>query len=287
MRGATTAPGRRAERRPGGPRHPEPRPREPRSGGARIDPRIRERRAGVLRSEARRRLRRALAVLGALGLAGGAWGLLHSPLFSARVVTVVGSARTPAAAVVAAAGLAGRPPLLDVNAAAAAAAVDRLPWVRRARVVRQWPDGVRITVVDRRPVAAVALGPPGRGWALLDRSGRVLALQPARPASLEEVSAPAASARPGAPGSTTGAYSAALRVVVTLPPAFRAQVSEVVQGRGGAVTLHLTSPLTVYLGSTSGLHQKYEDVAALLSGAQLAAGDVLDVSAPAAPVVRP
>jgi cell division protein FtsQ len=277
VKGATTLPPRA-----GPPR--DARDRAPRPDGARIDPRIRERRAGVLRSEARRRLRRALSVLAVLVLAGGVWGVLHSALFSARVVTVVGAAHTADAAVVRAAGLAGRPPLVDVDAAAAAAAVERLPWVARASVVRQWPDGVRITVVERTPVAAVALQPAGRGWAILDRSGRVLELVRSRPASLEEITATAA---PGRPGSTARGLSAALRVAATLPAAFRAQVNDVAEARGGAVTLHLTSPLTVYLGSTSQLHQKYEDVAALLAGARLASGDVIDVSAPTAPVVRP
>jgi hypothetical protein len=49
----------------------------------------------------------------------------------------------------------------------------------------------------------------------------------------------------------------------------------------------LTSPVTVYLGSTARLAQKYEDVAAILAGAPLARGATVDVASPAAPVVSP
>jgi hypothetical protein len=51
------------------------------------------------------------------------------------------------------------------------------------------------------------------------------------------------------------------------------------------LTLQLTSPVTVDLGSTVQLRQKFEDVAAILAGASLHTGDVIDVSAPRAPVV--
>jgi hypothetical protein len=62
-------------------------------------------------------------------------------------------------------------------------------------------------------------------------------------------------------------------------------VAEIDQGRAGDLTLHLTSPLTVNLGSTVDLQKKFEDVAAILAGAPLHPGDVIDVSAPDAPVV--
>ena len=247
-----------------------------------IDPRIRARRAEVLRSEARRRLRVALTVLAAVLLVAAGWLLLHSRLFSARVVTVVGAVHTPVAQVIDAAGLADHPPLLDVGPAAAAG-VERLPWVAGATVVREWPDGVRITVRERVPVGIVEeAGTPPR-WAVVDRRGTVLAVT-GRPPPLPRV---VASTRPGTPGSVVPHLGAALRVAATLPPAFRAQVASVSEDRAGDVTLKLTSALTVYLGSTVNLHEKYEDVAAILAGAALQAGSTLDVAAPATPVVRP
>ncbi|MDA8074444.1 MAG: hypothetical protein M0Z40_04290, partial [Actinomycetota bacterium] len=65
------------------------------------------------------------------------------------------------------------------------------------------------------------------------------------------------------------------------------QVTSVAEDRAREVTLQLTSGLDVYLGSTAQLAQKEEDVAAILRGAVLQAGSMIDVSAPATPVVRP
>jgi cell division protein FtsQ len=247
-----------------------------------IDPRIRQRRADVIRRQARRRMLIALGFLAVLLLAGGGWGLVHTRLFAARVVTVVGSTHTPPAQVVAAAGLAGEPPLIDVGAAAVTG-VEKLPWVARASVTLHWPDGVRITVVERTPVAVVAEPEVSEGWALVDATGRVLAVSTSRPSGLAQVSG---SSPPGAPGTYVRGAAAALEVAASLPKAFAGQVTDVVEGRGGNVTLQLTSPVTVYLGSTVHLAQKYEDVAAVLAGAQLRSGQVIDVAVPGAPVVR-
>lgn len=248
-----------------------------------IDPRIRARRAEVLRSEARRRLLTALVVLGVLATLACGWFALHSRLFAARVVTVVGAVHTPAREIVAAAGLADHPPLIDVGAAAAAG-VERLPWVEHATVSREWPDGVRITVRERVPVALVEEQPASAGWAIVDRAGKVLAVVGRAQSGLPRVAGPVA---PGRAGSTARDVRAALAVVTSLPKAFAGQVSSVTEDRARAVTLQLTSALTVYLGSTGQLRQKYEDVAAILKGATLPTGATIDVAAPATPVVRP
>lgn len=254
--------------------------RPPREG---IDPRIRARRAAVLRNEARRRLKLALLVLVGVLLVVGGWLVLHSRLFSARVVTVVGSVHTPASQIIDAAGLAQHPPLVDVNGSTAAR-IERLPWVAHATVAREWPDGVKVTVVERTPVATVREKAPRSGWAVVDHAGVVLTVDAARPPGLETI---AGSAHAGAPGSVVASARPALAVARSLPTAFRAQVADVAQDPHGDVTLQLTSPLTVYLGSTGDLSKKYEDVAAILAGASLQAGSQIDVSVPNAPVVRP
>ncbi len=246
-----------------------------------IDPRIRQRRAAVRRKKGHRRLWLLVGAAALCVLVVGGWFLLHTRLFSARVVTVTGSLHTPSAAVVAAAGLGQLTPLLDVNPAAAAARVETLPWVQRATVERDWPDGVSIAVVERTPVAVVAAA--GGAWAEVDATGRVLAVSATAPTGILKVAAPVTAGAPGtalAPGALPG-----LTVAASLPPAFVGQVTEVDVGPGGAVTLRLTTPVTVDLGSTAQLSAKYEDVAALLAGATLTSGDVLDVSVPESPVV--
>jgi cell division protein FtsQ len=185
--------------------------------------------------------------------------------------------------VVAAAGLGGAPPLIDVDPGAAAAAVEQLPWIAHATVTPQWPDSVVVTVTERVPSIVVA-GPGGR-WTEVDRSGRVLAELPPgpAPAGLVHLSVPLA---PGAVGSSLGGFDqSGVAVAGSLPPAFAGQVASVSVDAGGSLHLALTTSVTVDLGNDSQLTAKYEDVASLLAHATLHAGDVLDVSVPGSPTV--
>ncbi len=209
------------------------------------------------------------------------WAVLHSPLFAARAVTVVGATHETAAQVLAAAGLAGHPPLMDVNSGAAALGIERLPWVRSASVAVHWPDSVRIVVHDR--VAQVVMSASGGQWAELSPGGRVLSDVATQPVGLVVVVGPQP---PGPPGSMLGASDlVGLRIASTLPPSFRAQVTEVRIEPGGWVQLEMTTPIVVDIGSASQLPAKYEDVSAILAGATLHVGDIVDVSVPEAPSV--
>jgi hypothetical protein len=204
-------------------------------------------------------------------LGAGVWFGLHSPLVSARALTVTGAVHETAAQVEAAAGLLTHPPLMDVHAGAAALAVERLPWVHTATVSTHWPDGVHITVTERVPKLEMVVAPGT--WAELSADGRVLAVGPARPPGLVLVLGPTP---PGLPGTFLGATDqAGLRVASTLPVSFGAQVTAVRVEPGGWVQLAMTTPLRA----------KYEDVSASLAGATLHTGAVIDVSVPGAPTV--
>ena len=117
-----------------------------------IDPRIRQRRVAIQRSQGRRRLRWIGGASGVLVLVAVVVGLLHTPLFSARVVSVSGAhPHTTDAAIVAAAGLDHQPPLISVDPGATAKRVETLPFIATAQVHRHWPDGVTISVTERVP----------------------------------------------------------------------------------------------------------------------------------------
>lgn len=256
---------------PGGPPHPR----------SRIDPRISARRTEVTRQQGRRRLRWVAVLVGVVVLLFGVWSLLHSSLFSARAITVVGATHETAAQIEAAAGLSDHPPLLDVHAGAAAQAIGRLPWVATASVSVNWPDGVRVAVTERVP--RVIMAAAGGQWAELSADGRVLADVTARPAGLVQLNAARA---PGAPGTTVaGPDPVGLLVASTLPASFRAQVTQVTVEPAGWVQLAMTTPIQVDIGNGSQLPAKYEDVTAILAGAPLHNGDVIDVSVPKAPTV--
>jgi cell division septal protein FtsQ len=246
-----------------------------------MDPRISARRTAVQKEQGRRRLRVLVIGLAGTGVLVGAWFLIHSPIFSARSVTVTGNVHETAAAVQAQAGLASQPALLDVNAGAAAAAIERLPWVRTAAVHVSWPDGVHIAVTEEIPRFVVS--EPGSRWDSLSADGRVLGVSATRPAGLLLLTVPQA---PGAPGTVLSVKDApGLRVASTLPASFAAQVTAVTVEPAGWVQLALTTPIVVDIGSAAQLTAKYEDVSSILAGATLHNGDVIDVSVPQAPTV--
>jgi cell division protein FtsQ len=247
-----------------------------------MDPRMSARRTAVIREQGRRRLLFLALGLGGTVLLVGAWFLLHSPLFSARALTVTGNLHESAAQVVAQAGLSSHPPLLDVHAGTAAARIEQLPWVRTAAVRVSWPDGVHIAVTEETPRLVVSA--PGGGWKILSADGRVLGVSSARPPGLLlTVPQP-----PGAPGSVLPVRDAGgLHVAATLPASFAAQVTGVTVEPQGWIQLTMTTPILVDIGSTAQLTAKYEDVSAILAGATLHNGDVIDVSVPQAPTVTP
>jgi cell division protein FtsQ len=196
-------------------------------------------------------------------------------------VTVSGNTHEAAALVVQASGLSRHSPLIDINAGAVAAGIERLPWVRSATVRVQWPDGVHIAVTEEVP--GLVMSEAGGQWASLSIDGRVLAVSAVRPPGLMALSGPQV---PGAPGTTLGARDqAGLAVAASLPASFAAQVTAVTIEPGDWVQLALTTPVVVDIGSATQLPAKYEDVSAILAGATLHNGDVIDVSVPDAPTV--
>jgi cell division protein FtsQ len=246
-----------------------------------MDPRISARRTEVTRQQGRRRLRLVGLVAAAAALVFGGWCLLHSSLFSAKAITVVGATHETAAQIETAAGLATHPPLLDVQTGAAAKGIERLPWVQSASVSVHWPDGVRVVVTERVPqlVTPTASGQ----WAVLDAGGRVLAVEAARPPGLLEVVGPSTHL---AAGTVLGASDQlGLLIATTLPPSFRAQVTAVTVVSPRFVQLTMTTPISIDIGDGTQLHAKYEDVSAALAGATLHDGDTIDVSVPGAMTV--
>jgi cell division protein FtsQ len=219
--------------------------------------------------------------LAATAVLVGAWFLLHTPLFGARAVTVTGNNHESATQVIDQAGLAGQPPLLDIDSGATAARIEQLPWVRSASVSVSWPDGVHIRVTEEAPRFAVSEA--GGHWATVSADGRVLAVSVAREDGLLLLTVPKP---PGPPGSVLPARDqAGLEVASTLPVSFAAQVTGVTVEPAGWVQLSMTTPIAVDIGDATQLTAKYEDVSSVLAGATLHSGDVIDVSVPGAVTV--
>ena len=73
------------------------------AGSGAENPRLSARRESVASSKRRRRRIIGLGVVGVIAVAIGAWALLHSSVFSAKTVTVRGSAHASSAQVIEAA----------------------------------------------------------------------------------------------------------------------------------------------------------------------------------------
>lgn len=248
-----------------------------------IEPHLQARRQREGRSRFRRYLIRGLVLAALAAAAVGGWVFVHSSLLSARVIHVTGASLGPRqrASVLTISGLSTHPPLIDVDPGRVSARIQRLPWAGAVSVTRDWPDGVTVAVHVRKPVAAMRRSQGG--FALVDRSGRVLGHVPSASPNVVPLQAPVG---PVAVGRwVPPAASPGLTVAASLPPALVGQVASVVVEQQGQVNLQLTSPLTVQLGTASELHQKYEDAASILASATLQAGDVVDVSVPASPAV--
>lgn len=131
-----------------------------------------ERRAlvGRQRVDRRRRLARrarrlapvALAAVAVLALSGvGALGvrwLLTSPRFAVAEVEVRGASRLGAEEIIAASGIRRGVNLWRLDPAVAVAGVEALTAVRRADVIRSFPNRVTVVVEERRPFTLVHAG---------------------------------------------------------------------------------------------------------------------------------
>lgn len=113
-----------------------------------------------------RRLRRRLRVV-AIGLAaaaalvGGALTVhfaLTSPRFAVAGIDVRGASRVSPAAIVQAAGIAPGENFFRVDGLEIARRLEVFPEIRRADVIRSWPNRVTILVEERRPFTLVHAG---------------------------------------------------------------------------------------------------------------------------------
>ncbi|MDQ6613257.1 MAG: FtsQ-type POTRA domain-containing protein [Actinomycetota bacterium] len=263
-----------------------------------IDPRMAERWVSVRRDHIRRRQRTAIGVMVAVSAVAGAWVLAHSQVLAVHQVVVRGTGHTSRSGVlVAAGGLDGRTPMLDVDRGGIERRVAALPWVARVRVRRHWPTTVTIDITERGAVAQVAAtaGQP----AVVDTDGRVLAvggdastvLGGAHPALPILQGGPLV----GPPGTPmAGAARAALRVLLALrapPPGHlrggeAVTVTSVTQADGGMVSASLApGSISVIFGSTDELDAKVIALRSVLT--QLAPGAVagIDVRVADAPVL--
>src|SRR5438093_82001 len=116
----------------------------------------------------------ALAVAAPLAVAFSAHWLLTTPRFAVVSVDVRGASRVPTAEILAAAAVEPGTSLFRLDPGAVARRVEAIPEVRRADVVREFPNRIVISVEERRPFTLVHSG--RLHW--IDEEGRVLGASP-------------------------------------------------------------------------------------------------------------
>jgi cell division protein FtsQ len=221
--------------------------------------------------------RLAIVAFGLLVVGTAAWMASRSPILDVDRIVVVGNARTGVDEVLAASDLARGDALVWLDQSAARDGVERLPWVREAAIAREWPDTVRITVEERLPAAWVDAG-EGRAL-VVDRSGRVLAVESPAPVALPQLldvttfAEPGGLIRPAVGARIAGALTPEALTLVRTISATEQQASAVV-----------ASGQEVRLGRPTEIDDKMRAALAVLARPEVAGRSYVDVSAPSTPV---
>jgi cell division protein FtsQ len=251
------------------------------------DRRIAERRREVVRGRVRRRRRQlAWSVVAVLAVLGGS-KLIGSPLFGLSAVEVRGTSMLSVDDVVAASGLHVGQPYLSVAPAAVRRRLEQgLPRVGRAEVHRDYPSSLRITVVERTPVASIIAA---RRYWLVAADGVVLKAATAKPPGVPfvaDVPVPAG-VGPGARLPAGGTLSNAIDALGGLRPEL-ARLVVAVQARSvDSLQFRLRGGLRVLYGLAA--DQPAKDTAVLLISNKLKREGrkvvLIDVRNPSAPTV--
>ncbi len=248
--------------------------REPSTVSVRMQERLAERK----RTERRKvavSMSRWLALIGAVGAA--LWAVMASPMFSldpAKVSIDGYSAEIAGADVEAVIAQYHGESLALLNVPHVADQLRDVTGVLDATVERVWPDGLRVTLVPRQPVAAI---PNEAGFSLVDADAVVVGTTETAPLNVPVLSIPAGDER---------ILDAALEVIRNVPTDIRAQITSMGAQTEDSVSFQLASGLRVDWGSASDSALKAQVLEAMMASGATAGAAVVDVSAPTMPITK-
>jgi cell division protein FtsQ len=190
----------------------------------------------------------AVAALAGAGALGVRW-LLTSPRFAVSQVEVRGTSRLAAAEIVAASGIRRGANLWKIDPRTAVAGVESLTAVRRAEIIRAFPNRVTIVVEERRPFTLVHAG--RLHW--IDEEGvRVASEARAVTMTLPVISGLTDDEIASASRAPSERVLTGVRLIRTLLRAgspLVAQISEVDVGRNDGPVLYTVEGIEVRLGA--------------------------------------
>ena len=205
----------------------------------------------------RKRLRVGGVVLLVAALVAGAIALYRSDLFAVEQIDVAGATRLTQEQVRALAAIQPDATLLRLPAREIEQRLERNAWVASAEVSRDYPDTVRIRVVERTPAALVDAG--GSTLWEIDSSGVWLAPRSADATSSLVLIRDVPGLDPVA-GRRTGseALQNALEIAQRLDPYMRSVVRTVVAPAIDKTALITTDDVEVFVGSSEDIARKQE-----------------------------
>jgi len=243
-----------------------------------IDPRLKERRRVVAEDRARRKISRLLKWIVAVVLGGiGAWVLL-SPWLSVDEVVTSGVLSSETHGTLADLGVVAGTPMILVQPGRVERALQADPWVKRASVVRDWPDRLIVRVEER---VALAWVETAGGWAHHAIDGVALPSPETPDDTMAWIQLPEV---PLAESDSSRDVLGALEFVAGLPEEIRAGTT--IRMRVNGEFWGQVSGYEVRLGRAVDMDAKARSLTALLAE-QPAPGSTLILIAPAHPAVTP
>src|SRR5213594_848395 len=187
--------------------------------------------------------------LTALAVAFSAHWLLTTPRFAVVSVDVRGASRVPTAEILAAAAVEPGTSLFRLDPGAVARRVEAIPEVRRADVVREFPNRIVISVEERRPFTLVHSG--RLHW--IDEEGRVLGASPEavipQVPVVSGLSDDELTSMKSAPSPKALAAIALIRALLRTGSALAAEISEIDMSRTDGPVLYTVDGVEVRLGA--------------------------------------
>lgn len=237
-----------------------------------VEPRIVERRRHVLEARRRSRRNRWIALAVAVALVAGAIALVVSPVLDVDRVVVDGTETVDVEQVLGAADVETGTPLALVDLAAVRTQVRGLSGVAAASVTREWPDTVRVVVVEEEPLVRVRSGSTD---AVVARTGALLA-EAEGSGSLPLLELPGGAL--GDADRLPDELAPALVVYARMPEALRSTLASGRVDEAGSMWFDLADGATVRFGPVQDVPAKLAALQAFLEQVHLECLDVLDVS---------
>lgn len=226
----------------------------------------------------RRRVRRiTLAVLALVVVGSLVWIVMFSSVLAVRRVAVEGETTLKESQVRRAADARVGQPLARIDTGAIEARVGALERVQEVTVSRSWPHTVKVTVIERTPVAWIMVGGRIRG---LDRYG--IDFRTYRKAPKQLLEAKVSAIEPRQRQQTLEAVASVIQTIEDEDPALRKRIQSISAATKDSIELDLTKGRTVVWGSRGDSRHKLTVLDPLL---RIKAARY-DVSAPDQPTTR-